>query len=408
MKNMIKMSLVTAVMMSVGTLSAQAADEGVSIFENIKVKGEIRPRYEMVDADNAASNANALTNRLVLGVNADLLGTDWLSTYVEMTDVHATNDNYNSTDNGQTGNQVVADPEQTRVTQAYLDFKLNKTKLRTGRQLMNLDNQRFVGAVGWRQMPQTYDAFSVIDNTVKDLNLLASYVYQRNAIFAGTRYDGLKDTDTVFLNAKYKVMDELTVTGYGYLIGSLHDTYGVALTGSVPVSDSLKVSYRAEYAMQTDASIETASNGKPAADASYINLELGMNMSGVLAGLNYEVLSGVSGAGETAFTTPLATLHKFNGWADKFLGTPAGGLVDANLMVGYKSKDFGVAKAIYHDFTSDVGSTDYGTELDLLYKRAIPGVKGLSGMLKYADYSADTFNVDTQKFWAMLTYKFSN
>ena len=414
MKNVIKISLATAVIMSVGSISAQAADNGISIFDNVKVKGEVRPRYEMVDEENTKANANALTNRLVLGVKADLFGTDWLSTYVEMTDVHTVNDNYNSTDNG-AGNSIVADPEQKRVTQAYLDFNLNKTKLRVGRQMMNVDNLRFVGAVAWRQMPQTFDAYSLIDNTVKDLNLFASYVYQRNSIFAGSKNDGLKDTDSVFLNAKYKVSDKLTVTGYGYLIGSTHDTYGVALTGKVPVSENLKLNYRAEYAMQTDASMETASKGKPNADASYMNLELGMNMSGVLAGLNYEVLSGDGGGDETAFTTPYATAHKFNGWADKFLGTPGDGLVDANVMVGYKSKSFGVAKAIYHDFSSDVGSTDYGTELDLIYKSAIPGVKGLTGMLKYADFSSDNSgaaltggDVDTQKFWAMLDYKFSN
>ena len=84
-------------------------------------------------------------------------------------------------------------------------------------------------------------------------------------------------------------------------------------------------------------------------------------------------------------------------------------------MVGYKSKEVGVLKAIYHDFSSDVGSLDYGTEIDLLYKRAIPGVKGLGGMLKYADFSSDNSgatltggDVDTQKFWVMLDYKFSN
>jgi len=94
--------------------------------DNIKAKGELRPRYENVDEDNTKSNANALTNRLVSGVNADLFGTSWLSGFAEMTDVHNVNNNY-STDNGQIGHSVVADPSQTRITQSYLDFKFNKT-----------------------------------------------------------------------------------------------------------------------------------------------------------------------------------------------------------------------------------------------------------------------------------------
>ena len=43
----------------------------------------------------------------------------------------------------------------------------------------------------------------------------------------------------------------------------------------------------------------------------------------------YELLG--SDDGKVAFNTPLATKHKFNGWADKFLGTPKEGLEDVYL-----------------------------------------------------------------------------
>jgi len=431
------MSLTTAVVMSLGTVSVQAEDTStISLIDNVKVTGEIRPRYEMVETNNAKNNANALTNRLVIGVRGDLFGTDWLSGYAEMTDVHNLNNNYNSTDNGGgTGNNnVVADPEQTRVTQSYLDFKYNKTTLRTGRQMINLDNQRFIGAVGWRQMPQTFNAYSVMDNSIEGLNLMASYLTQVNTIFADNGIDKVNayKTKSVLLNAKYKVMDELTVGAYGYLLGSYGNTYGLALTGKPKVADNLTLNYRAEYAMMSDATLDSdngdtftppyytrAKNGKPDVDASYYNLELGMNMSGILAGLGYEFQSGKANTDLSTeiktFTTPLGTNHKFNGWADVFLVTPKAGLKDANIMLGYKSKDVGVFKAIYHDFTSDKDSIDYGSEIDLLYKRAIPGVKGLTGMLKYADYKADDSalsgnpkSVDVQKFWVMLDFKFSN
>lgn len=412
MKNVIKMSLATAMMMSLGAVSAQA-DDGISILDNVKVNGEIRPRYEMVDEDNAKPNANALTNRLVLGVNADLFGTDWISGYAEMTDVHNLNDNYNSTANGQP-NSIVADPEQTRVTQSYLDLKYKKTKLRYGRQMFNLDNLRFIGAVAWRQMPQTYTATTIFDSSIEGLDLMASYVTQVNTITTAT-----KDQDSVLLNAKYKAMDGLTVTGYGYLLENFGDTYGLALTGNPKISDTLTLNYRAEYAMMGDASLtENPTATQENADADYYNLELGMNMSGILAGINYEVQSGdndLSDGENNTFSTPYGTNHAHNGWADKFLATPAQGLVDLNVMVGYTNKELGVLKAIYHDFSSDVDSLDYGTEIDLLYKRAVPGVKGLVGMLKYADFSSDNSgatltggDVDTQKFWVMLDYKFSN
>ena len=408
MIKIIRISLATAMLIGVSSVSAQAAD-GIDLVNNVKVKGEIRPRYEMVDQDNATPNANAFTNRLTIGASADLGGTDWLSAYAEMTNVSSLNDNYRDLANNNGANHsIVADPDQTRLTQSYIDVKLDKTLIRVGRQMINLDNQRFVGAVAWRQMPQTFDAYLITNNSIKDLNLAAAYVTGVNTIFAdgGPKVDSF-DTRTLLLNASYKVSDALKATAYAYMIGSTSDTYGLSLTGKMAVSDGVKVNYRAEYATQNDSSIDNSGMGEAKADADYYNLNLGMNMSGILAGVNYEVQSGASGS-DTTFKTPLGTNHKFNGWADLFLNTPAAGLEDLNLMVGYKAKGFGVAKVVYHDFQSDVGNTDYGTEVDFLYKNKVPGVKNLTGMLKAAAYDADSFGVDTEKVWLMLSYKFAS
>jgi len=50
----------------------------------------------------------------------------------------------------------------------------------------------------------------------------------------------------------------------------------------------------------------------------------------------------------------------------------------------------------FHQFDSDAGNVEYGTELD-----ASAGFKlGRVGLLaKYADYDAKDFGVDTRKFW---------
>jgi len=416
MRKMLKMSVAAAMVMGISSVSAQAND-GTDIISNVKVKGEIRARYEMVD-DNTNKDANAFTNRLTIGASADLLGTDWLSAYAEMTNVSNLNDNYNSTNNGETSYAKVFDPEQTRLTQSYLDVKIDKTLIRYGRQMINLDNQRFVGAVGWRQMPQTFDALLVANNAVKNLNLAAVYVTQVNRIFADDAASSL-DTRTLILNASYKVMPELKVTAYSYMIGAGtagtnttngvgSDTYGVALTGKVAASDSLKLNYRVEYATQTNPTMENSGNTSTSdVNANYYNLNVGVNANGILAGLGYELLG--SNSGVNAFSTPLATLHGKNGWADKFLGTPDDGLADTSLMIGYKAKGFGVAKVIYHDFSSDVGSTDYGTEIDAVYKNKIPGVNNLTGLVKVASFNADSASyTDTTKFWLMLDYKFAS
>jgi hypothetical protein len=422
MRKMLKLSIAAAMVMGIGSVSAQA--DGIDIVSNVKAKGEIRARYENVDAsDNGKADANAFTNRLTIGVGADLLDTDWLSAYVEMTDVRSGNDNFNSGVNGQTGHQTVADSDQTRVTQAYVDAKYGNTNLRFGRQMINLDNQRFVGAVGWRQMFQTFDAVTLTNTDVENLKLFASYVTQRNTI----ANEGTDDGRDLLLNASYKVMPELKVTAYGYLLGGAtaatgHDTYGLALTGKIGVADGVSVSYRAEYATQTDPSMEDSGTDNSAVnvDADYMNFELGVNANGILAGVGYEVLSGDDGSTDsTAFKTPYATLHGKNGWADVFLpggGSPIGGLEDLSLYVGYKSKDLGLLKVVYHDFKADekqgVQNEDYGTEIDVVYKRAIPGVNGLTGMVKYASFDAEkgtsAYQTDVEKLWLMLTYKFAS
>ena len=61
----------------------------------------------------------------------------------------------------------------------------------------------------------------------------------------------------------------------------------------------------------------------------------------------------------------------------------------------------------YHWFKSDVGSIDFGHELDLSV--AYPLYKGLIGKLEFADYrTGDPFSVtgkaNTTKFWVTLTY----
>ena len=203
-------------------------------------------------------------------------------------------------------------------------------------------------------------------------------------------------------------MPELKVTAYSYMLGSEHDTYGLALTGKIA-----GVNYRAEYATQDDSSMDDSGMGEAKADADYFNVTLGTNLSGVLVGAGYESLSGTNGTdGKTAFKTPYSTLHAHNGWADMFLGTggaPTAGLEDMSAYLGYKAKGFGVAKIVYHDFQSEVGSTDYGTEIDAVYKNKITAVPGLTGMLKVADFDSDNAAyADTTKIWVMLDYKFAS
>lgn len=434
MKKIVKMSLAASMLMGIGSVGLQAAD----VLTNIKADGQIRARYEMVDVTNdGKKNANAFTNRLAVGVGADIAGQDWISAYVQMTNVSALTDNYNPED---TRYSNVNDPKQTRLTQAYVDLKYNKTLLRAGRQAVNLDNLRFIGTVDWRQMPQTYDAIALVDNTIPNLSLLAAYVSQVNRVGDGKLGGAEKwDTSSAVLHASYQVIPELAVTAYDYMIGAGttandsalranpkagvgFDTYGIALHGTTKLSEDTSIRYRGEYARQKDPTMKLFSYASKARNmkSSYYNLELGVDVKGFIAEAQYEVLGKDRGGSGIGFSTPLATLHAMNGWADVF-ATPTmfkEGLEDLNLALGYKSKEFGMFKVIYHDFSTDKGGYDIGHEVDAVYSRAVPGVNNLTGMLKYANFKKDSEATnkgvavgaagnDTQKFWAMLDYKFA-
>ena len=57
--------------------------------------------------------------------------------------------------------------------------------------------------------------------------------------------------------------------------------------------------------------------------------------------VGWERLSGSEREGQ--FQTPLATLHAFNGWADKFLSTPVNGIEDLYFRVRWPGRPAALA-----------------------------------------------------------------
>ncbi|OHD85449.1 alginate export family protein [Sulfuricurvum sp. RIFCSPLOWO2_12_FULL_43_24] len=390
--------------------------EGFTLLSDAKFNGELRPRFESVSIeDSTKKDADAFSVRATLGLEAQLLGISGLSMKVDGTTVQTLGGtHYNDLSPTKDASyEIVADPEQTRFTQAYLQYKYGSTTVKAGRQILNLDNQRFIGSVDWRQMMQSLDAVSVTNTSVAGLSLSGAYVYSYATVFEEPTWD----SKSVIVNGTYKISDMVKITAYDYMISSEKasygsDTYGLALTGDLPVAMA-KVAYRAEYAQQGDATFKTIGSVKKENDATYYNLDALANISGLLVGAGYEVLSGSTGSdGKTAFATPLATLHAFNGWADKFLATPTGGLKDMSLSLGYTAPGLGKAMAVYHDFETDKAMSeknDLGSEWDILYTNAIPGIKGLSGLAKAAYFrggDVSGFDKDVTKIWLQLGYKF--
>ena len=407
---MMNLSLLSLAIAGTTLSHAAFAEESFSnLFSEAKPIFDARYRYEHVDQDNALKHANAQTLRTRVGVQSG----KWygLSALIEADNVSRIGDaSYNETRNGQSEYSVVADPDGSEINQALLRYDHKYGAAVLGRQRINLDNQRFVGGVAWRQNEQTYDGMLGQLKPLQGLTLSYAYIDNINTVFGpgNGRYDSAANPANIeghshLLNAQYVLMPELTATAYQYRLGldnlaaggQSSKTTGLRLNGAIA-----GISYVLEYAQQS----EYADNPLDL-DSDYYLAELGYTVQGVALKAGYEVLGGDAGPGNRAFQTPLATKHAFQGWADIFLLTPAGGVKDA--YAGISAPLFGgTLQAWYHDFRAEEGSSQYGEEINLSYAHPIPGVKGMVGLVKYASYDADDFAVDTDKAWLQVQYSY--
>jgi hypothetical protein len=401
-------TILLATVLAVATFSPVFAEEPVS-FGTAVTKGKItlnlRYRYEDVDQENIDDRGQASTLRTTLGYR-----TLWWKNFAAMVefedvrDIGFSNDHNNagagSLWNGVTDRPVIADPAITEVNQAYLEWKpLESLPIRGGRQEIVIDNSRFVGNVGWRQNHQTFNGVTAHFKGVEKLDLGLAYISHQRTVTGASR-----SMSTAHLDGSY------TFGGIGalraYYLSVDYDqealwrlstsTYGASFAGKSTVSDGLALSYRLELATQQD-----TGNNPESVDANYLRADLGFILGKVTLAAGYEVLGGASGDG--SFNTPLATLHKFNGWTDKFLATPGDGLKDTFVSAGAKLGGWNLL-AVYHDFSADSGGASWGTELDAQVVYSAPWKQKFG--LKFAAYSADQWASDTTKAWLWTQWGF--
>ena len=383
--------------------------------EPIKLKPVIdaRLRYERVEQTGIANGADAVTARVRAGFEAR-----WgnFSLLAESEATLALVENYNSGLNGRTTFPLVGDPQNIELNRLQFQYRgLPKTLVTIGRQRINLDDQRFVGSVGWRQNEQTFDAVRVEWTGIDKLKADLTYSWSDRTIWGidgGNRFGPARlrsiGGDNVFVNLALTTKVG-TLTGFAYLIdqdepltlANSNAVYGGRFVGSRPLSKTAKLSYALSYARQSD-----YRRNPNRYSAGYYAADLGLAVKAFNIGGGIEVLGADRGVALTSFQTPLATLHRFNGWADKFLVTPPDGLVDAYASLGYGWKKPGpfdsiAVVGVYHRFGSDRLGRRYGDEVDV---SATAKLKRYTIILKRADYRATGFATDTRKFWVSLEW----
>jgi hypothetical protein len=405
-------------MLALAALSVVAAEsraDGVSpiagAFGETKPILDLRLRTENVDQAGLAEDAHATTLRLRAGFET---GKAWnTALLVEGEGVVPIQDDYRPDPAvpTMTAYPVVADAENYEINRFQVtNTSLPGTTITLGRQRIALDDQRFVGPSAWRQNEQTFDALRVVNRSVANLVIDATYFDQVNRVFGERSPQGDYTGDSGLLNVSYQTKAG-KITAFGYLLdfenivgvpAAVRDstqTVGARFAGERPVG-KVKLAYALSYAQQS----EWADNPL-SFDLDYEFAEASVTWRQFTLGAGAEILEG---NGVKGFTTPLGTLHKFQGWDDKFLTTPGNGLEDKYATLGVTLKGVGQLDTLsvvtaYHDYEAEHIDADYGSEINVSLAAKYQRV---NVMLKFADYTHGVLASarDTQKVWGQVEF----
>ncbi|MDP3659616.1 alginate export family protein [Phenylobacterium sp.] len=390
---------------------------------------EVRGRYENVDQKNTpalSEDADAFTVRTRLGWET----ADWngLRGLIEFEDVRQAGGEHFAVNvpgattaplNGANKAKypLINDPDVTELNRLQLTWTPNAMlQMTAGRQRILIDDQRFVGNVGWRQDEQTFDA---VRSDVAWGRFKATYAYlgHVNRILGEDRD---WDSDSHLFNATWSPAESLRLQGFVYALEFGNSAANSSITKGVKASGKTwvglyQLAYNATYARQSDYRSNTA-----AYDLDYLGVDVAGTFDIYTVKASWESLEG---NGTRGFTTPLATTHAFQGWADAFVQPLGGnkgfvdGIEDLNLAFTARPR-FRMAYLFnaelivrYHDFDGQRTGADLGREWDAQLQAAI--TPKLSAALKYADFEREARvplgaaapPPSRTKVWLTLEYK---
>jgi hypothetical protein len=363
---------------------------------------DARLRYESFDLDNGApgQDRDGSSLRIRYGYTTpDFSGFTAMVEGETLTRVGGNVDDIHPLDEAGDG----TDLNQLWVQYQDEDYGL----IKLGRQIYALDDQRFIGHVGWRQNIQTFDAATANFSAVEHLSIKPFYLAEQHAVNGSHN-----ELNAYGVNATYAFSEHFNMTGFYYQIegdeasnaDASNRTLGLRATGRFTLVD-LPWMYAASIAKQGEVGPSTLTY-----DATYMAADLSVQLDLLTLGAGFEIM-------EADFRTPLATVHKFNGFADALLPLSgfANGLEDFYLYLAYQIPvGQGIkTKLIYHWFDSESSGSsgqDGGTELDLVASYAIN--QYLSVLAKYGDYRSNggigglVGAVDKQMFTLELNFKY--
>ena len=375
---------------------------------DVMVEGRIR--YEHVTQDAAPLPAQATTARLRVGYETAAYRGVFAGIEGEITrEIDGLRSDGATV---LTGRPAIPDPDSEVLNTLYAGWSMagedgmTAARAIVGRQRLMYDNERWIGASSFRQNDQTFDAVSIEGRPLPHMAVRYAYLDGINRVLGNSTPNGHWRSDSHALGLTTDAMPYGLLTGYAYLI-DLHPapqfssaTYGVRYDTTATGGEAM-FGVEAELARQTDYRRNTADFA-----LTYALLRPSIHYEGTTLFAGVELLEG---NGVNAVQTPLATLHRHNGWADVFNVTPANGLRDVHVRYLQELPDLGPLKnprfdLRLHHFTSDSGAITYGTEYNADANISVKGYATVG--VRWARYEANSFASDTEKVWLYVETRF--
>lgn len=394
--------------MSAMAAASTTADTLSQFVSNGSAKVDFRYRHEYVDQDGIDRTAHASTLRSRVTLESGAVS--GFKAIAQIEDVRQFNDDFSdgvSTQTSRARHPTVSDPQGIEFNEAYLQYEYAKAwRLRYGRQRINLNDQRLVGGVAWRQNEQTFDATTLTVTAIPRTEITWALVANVNRILGDdTRAGDHRQDGTSLFNVTYAVSDKVQLAGYHLDIDNdavaalSNRTLGIRLSGVLPAAEGMSLPFLLEIADQRD-------SGENPVDyaADLLRVEAGVDLTKVRFDVGYEARDGDRRRGGRDFRAPLGTLHAFNGWADSvdaFNPASGAGLVDGFAgvsapLLGWKGR------LIYHRFEQQDGGADVGDEIDGELTRSF--LEHYAVALKFARFDgARAGPADVLKAWVMLS-----
>jgi len=394
-----------------------ASDDGLALklsdsLANGRLLLDLRPRYNHIEETNKREAADAWTTRVLLGwQTAPLFDTRLTAQWIFADHIGAKRFNDEPAKIPASRYPLLPDPRYRGVNQLFADYSgIDDTRVKLGRQVVRMANQRFVSDNDFRQIPQVFDGVTVLTTTLPNTEIqvgefrrVRTSLGRTNALRLHLLHAAWNPLAEQVL-AVYVIGHDQAATGAqtGFA-NNANRVFGLRSEGAIAIGETQRLLYHAEFAQQ-----KRFRGGDARIDAAYWRLGAGWTTPRLSLRIDHEHKG--SNGGRYGFQTPLTDFYAFNGLALQYTSTPAQGLRDTWLTLRTQIARLDLFAEI-HRFRADVPGggvgRDLGREWDLT--ASYPLMANLTARLQLARFRAGEgarVRNDVDKTWLAFVYSY--